>query len=340
MNRKTGRLTASTIALAALVTMAGTGGLKASEDFRFFTIGTAATSGTYFPIGALIGNIISSPPGSRPCERGGSCGVPGLIAVAQSTQGSVENVHLISERRIDSALAQSDVATWAYTGTGIFGQREAIGNLRAIANLYPEDMHVVVRRDSGIETIAQLRGKRVAVGEEQSGTRVDAEIVLGHYGLGTDDIVASHDKPGIAADLLERGEIDAFFYVSGAPVTLIAQLAERLPINLLPIEPDEALDIRRDHPFFTASSIRAGDYAGVDPTPTLSVGAIWVIAAAVDEEQVYAITKALWHDANRSLLDNGHPKGIQIQPTTALDGLGIPLHPGANRYYRERGLID
>lgn len=333
-----------TRALAAALFLASVSfawaGARADDAVRFFTIGTAATGGTYFPIGALIANVISNPPGSRPCDRGGSCGVPGLIAVAQSTQGSIENINRLGPRDLQSALVQSDIASWAYTGTDIFQGQPPRTNLRAIANLYPEDLHIVVRRDSGIETIEDLRGKQISLGEEQSGTRVEALVILEHYGISLKDIAPSYDRPGVAADKLERGQIDAFFLVSGSPVAAVAELADRIPIALLPIGQDKATEIIAKHPFFTISSTQPGIYEGVDLTPTLSVGAIWVVDEAIDEELVYQITRALWHDANRPLLDAGHPKGVYIQRSTAVDGLGIPLHSGAERYYREVGLVN
>lgn len=340
MNRKIGGLTASIFAVAAFLAMTQSGGPKASEAFRYFTIGTAATSGTYFPIGALIANVISSPPGSRACDRGGSCGAPGLIAVAQSTQGSVENVRLIAAGQIDSALVQSDVAAWAYTGSGIFADRAPVSNLRAIASLYPEDIHIVVRKSSGIQSIADLKGKRVSLGERDSGTLVDALIVLEHGGLALDDVVPFYDKPGLAADRLEAGEIDAFFSVAGAPMPAIAELARRVPVDLLPVGEDMAREIVAKYAFFAASRIAPETYDGVAATPTLSVGALWLVSADIDEDLVYALTRALWHESNRALLDTGHPRGAFIRRATALNGLGVPLHPGAERYYRDAGLAN
>ena len=108
-----------------------------AEDVRFFRIGTGGVAGTYYPIGGLIAGIISNPPGSRPCDKGGSCGVPGLIASAQSSNGSVANVEAVSKGQLDSAFTQSDIAFWAYTGTGIYEGKERVDNLRAIAGLYP-----------------------------------------------------------------------------------------------------------------------------------------------------------------------------------------------------------
>lgn len=333
------RLKLIVAALAFTGLFATSSGGWAAGELRYFTIGTAATGGTYFPMGALIANIISNPPGSRPCDRGGSCGVPGLIAIAQSTQGSVENVERLSPHDLQSALVQSDVASWAYSGIGAFEGRPPKTNLRVIANLYPEDVHIVVRRDSDIRTIGNLRGKRVSLGEKQSGNPVEALIILEHFGLRREDIVASFATPGRAADQLERGEIDAFFHISGSPVAAVAELSERVQIDLLPIRQDKALEIISDHPFFTISSTLPGNYEGVDLTPTLSIGALWLVDENIEEDLVYEITRSLWNPANRALLETGHPRGVYIQPGTALAGLDIPLHPGAERYYRDVGLL-
>jgi TRAP transporter TAXI family solute receptor len=314
-------------------------------EITYLRIGTGATSGTYFPVGGLIANAISNPPGSRPCERGGSCGVPGLIAVAQSTHGSVENVDSIAAGRLESALSQADVAYWAYTGQWIYLGKEPVGSLRAIANLYSESVHVVVRRGAGIWSIADLRGKRVSVGEKDSGTEVDAKVILGAYGLTEADVQAYHLTPGQAADSLRAGEIDAFILVAGAPVPAIADLAAAMAtegeagIDLVSIAGPRAREIREHYPFFTRARIPADVYQEITSTPTLSVGAQWVISAEVDEELVYGMTRALWHKNSRALLDAGHPKGRQIQLETALGGIAIPLHPGAERYYREAGLL-
>ena len=136
-----------------------------AQDMAFFRIGTGGTAGTYYPIGGLLANAISNPPGSRPCDKGGSCGVPGLIASALSANGSVANINAIAGGTLESGFSQSDVATWAYTGTGIWEGKPAVEKLRAIANLYPESIHLVVSADSGISSVSDLKGKRVSMDE-------------------------------------------------------------------------------------------------------------------------------------------------------------------------------
>ena len=310
-----------------------------AQGSQFFRIGTGSTGGTYFPIGAILASAISNPPGSRECDRGGSCGVPGLIAVAQSTSGSVENVRALGAGTIESALSQADVAFWAYHGRHSFAESGPIKNLRAIANLYPEMIHIVVRRDAGILTVRDLKGKRVSLDREGSGTLVDAMLILEAYGLKSEDLTIEHLEPGPAADRLRDGTLDAFFFVAGVPAAAITDLAATVPIGLVPINGPESERLRQTYPFFSTNYIPAGSYSGVYSTPTVSVGAQWLVSASVPEETVYGVTRALWHPSTEKLLDAGHAQGKHIRKETALDGIGIPLHPGAIRYYREVGLL-
>lgn len=311
-----------------------------AQDIRFFRIGTGSTAGTYFPIGGIIASAVSSPPGSRDCVGGGSCGVTGLVAVAQSTRGSVDNVRQIEEGLMESGFSQSDVAYWAYRGEELFLTGGPLGSLRAIANLYPETIHLVARSDAGIETVADIKGKRISVDRPGSGTRVDAQLVLRAFGIEEKDFETFALGSGAAADALREGEIDGFFFVAGTPATAVLELAEAALIDLVPIVGPEVDKLLEDLPFFTRQSLPVSTYPGIPAIDTLSVGAQWVVSAAVSEETVYAITRALWHPTTRQLLDGGHPKGSQIVIEQALDGLGIPLHPGAERYYREVGLLQ
>jgi TRAP transporter TAXI family solute receptor len=310
-----------------------------SQETRYFRIGTAATGGTYYPIGGLIAGAISNPPGSRPCDKGGSCGVPGLIAVAQSTQGSVQNVEMIARGQLESALSQSDIAFWAQSGTGVFQTRGRVQELRSVANLYPEHIHLVVRWDSQITRVAELRGKRVSLGELSSGTLVDARIILTAYGLTEADLDAVYGSPDQASDQLRAGNLDAFFLIAGSPVAAVAELASQRDIRLIPIDGPESEKVLEQYKFFSRAKIAADTYAGVEETATLAVSAQFLVSAKLTDELVYGIARAIWHPSTRTLLDGGHPKGASIRLETALDGLAIPLHPGAERYYKEIGRI-
>ncbi len=327
-----------TAAVAALLFTSLVGGATA-QDLKFFTIGTGGTAATYYPVGGVIANAISNPPGSRGCDEGGSCGVPGLIASAVSSRGSVDNVNAIVSGLRNSGFAQSDVAYWAYTGTGTMEGRPAAADLRAIAALFPEHIHLVVLADSGINSVADLAGKRVSLDEPGSGTIVDANLILEANGVTEGSFTAEALKPDASGDALRNGQIDAFFFVGGYPTGAIVELASAVKIKLVPITGAGADALVEKYGFFSASDIPEGAYEGVPATSTVAVGAQWITSAKEDEALIYDITKALWNEKTRVLLDVGHAKGKAITTETALDGIGIPLHPGAERFYKEAGLL-
>ncbi|MGF1609400.1 MAG: TAXI family TRAP transporter solute-binding subunit [Kiloniellales bacterium] len=326
--------------IATAVVVAGSvAGFALAQDIKFFTIGTGGTGATYYPVGGVIANSISNPPGSRPCDEGGSCGVEGLIASAVSSRGSVDNINAILSGLRDSGFAQSDVAYWAYTGTGTMEGKPPAEDLRTIAALFDEHIHLVALADSGINSVADLKGKRVSLDEPGSGTRVDAQLILKASGLSEADVTAEDLKPGPAAEALRNGKIDAFFIVAGYPTGAVVELAAATPIKLVPIDGDVAGSLTEEHGFFSQSDIPAGTYEGVDAVSTVAVGAQWFTSAKQPEELIYDITKALWNDNTRKLLDVGHAKGKSITTESALSGVGVPLHPGAERYYKEAGLV-
>lgn len=311
----------------------------AAQDIRYFRIGTGTTSGTYFPIGGLIANAISNPPGSRPCDRGGSCGVPGLIAVAQATLGSVENIELLRAGALEAGLGQADIAHGAYTGTGTFTGKAPFEGLRTIGMLYAEAIQLVVRADSDLQTVGDLKGRAVSLGEEGSGVLVEARVVIDAFGLKEGELKAAYLKPGTAADRLARGELDAFFMVGGVPVAAVTDVATRLPIRLIPLDGAMADQLRARQRFYIAQTIPADVYPGVAETPTLSVGAELLVRADLNADLVHGVTKALWHENTRRLLIEGHPKGRSFDRLKAVANVSVPLHPGAERYYREVGLV-
>ena len=326
-------------ALLGAVLVAGTATAAVAQDLKFFTIGTGGTAYTYYPVGGVIANAISRPPGSRACEEGGSCGVEGLIASAVSSRGSVDNVNAIISGLRNSGFAQSDVAYWAYTGTGTMEGKEPAKDLRTIAALFEEHIHLVALADSGINSVADLKGKRVSLDEPGSGTYVDAQMIIAAAGLSNDDITPEALKGGAAAEALRNGKIDAFFVVAGYPTGSLVELASAAKIKLVPIDGAPAAALTEKYGFFSASDIPEGAYEGVATTTTVAVGAQWFTSAKEDEELIYQITKALWNDKTRKLLDVGHAKGKTITLETSLNGVGVPLHAGAERFYKEAGLI-
>ena len=314
-------------------------GKAISNELTFFTIGTGGTAYTYYPVGGMIANAISKPPGSRECGKGGSCGVDGLIASAVSSRGSVDNVNAIISGLRNSGFAQSDVAYWAYTGTGTMEGKEPAKDLRTIAALFQEHIHLVALKKSNINSVKDLKGKRVSLDEPGSGTYVDAKLILESNGLSTNDVKAEALKGKAATDALRNGKVDAIFVVAGYPTGAIVELASAVDIKLVPIDGAGAKALTSKYGFFSESPIPSGTYEGVDSVNTVAVGAQWFTSAKEDTDLIYKITKALWNKESRKLMDVGHAKGKTITPDTALSGVGVPLHPGAEKFYKEAGLI-
>jgi hypothetical protein len=308
-----------------------------AQEVRFVRIGTGATGGAYFPIGGLIANAISNPPGSMACEFGGSCGVPGLIAAAVSTQGSVQNASAVANATMDLALCQADVAFHAFSGTGKFAAKP-LANLRVVASLYPKHLHVVVRRDAEISSLRGLRQKRINLGEPDSGTLVATQLVLEAFGVAVKSLRPSYESLNRATSALVDGRIDGLFMMGGLPLPAVAQAADSTALALLHVAGPTAAELTKGHPYFTASEIPAGTYRDVPAVETLAVTAQLIAAATMSDDLVYEITRALWHPRNRRILDGGHPNGRLIRLETATVGLSIPLHSGAARFYAEAGV--
>lgn len=320
----------SFIALAgAASAIALTGTARAQQ--QFFRIGTGGTGGTYFPVGGMIANAISEASGA---------GVKGLVATAVASNGSLANINAIGAGQFEAGLTQADVAYWAWSGTGLFEGRPKVDSIRFVANLYPESVQIVVRRGSGIRSVADLKGKRVSLDEPGSGTLVDAKIILEGYGLSEKDVKADYLKPNQAAEKMRDGGMDAFIFVGGYPTSAITELAAAGPgIDIVPIDGPQAEAIRKKYSFFAADEIPANTYKGAAAAKTLAVGAQWVTSAKVPEALVYDITKALWSDKTRAALDAGHAKGKSIVKATATSGPSVPWHPGAEKFYKEAGLL-
>jgi TRAP transporter TAXI family solute receptor len=309
------------VALAAAVAFAG--GAHAQQ---FFRIGTGGTAGTYYPVGGMIANAVSQP--------------GKIIATAQASNGSLANVNAVASGSMEAGFSQSDVATWAYTGTGAFEGKPKVTDLRAIANLYPESIHLVVKKGSGIKSVADLKGKRVALDEPGSGTLIDARLVLAAYGVKESEIKPDYIKPNQAGDKLKDGSLDAFFFVGGAPAGAIAELASSgTGIELVPLGGPQAQALLKSSPWFAADHIAAGTYKDVPAVDTLAVGAQLVTSAKVSADTVYEITKAMYGEKAQKALQAGHAKGKFITKENAVKGNGIPFHPGAERFYKEVGLL-
>ncbi|QCO17787.1 TAXI family TRAP transporter solute-binding subunit (plasmid) [Azospirillum brasilense] len=314
-------------AVAGAVAIGAT--VAVAQTPAFFRIGTGGTAGTYYPVGGLIANVISGTNG----------GVPGLVATAVASNGSVANINAINGGSSESGFSQSDVAYWAHTGTGLFEGKGKVEDLRVIATLYPETIHLVARKDANIKSVADLKGKRVSLDEPGSGTLVDSRIVLGAFGLTEKDVKAEYLKPGPAGDRLRDGALDAYFFVGGYPTGAISELATSSGISLVPITGPEIDKMLAQYQFFAKDTVPANTYKDVPETPTISVNAQWLTSAKQPDDLVYNIVKTLYNEKSRAALEAGHAKGKLVTLQTATNGLGIPLHPGAEKFYKEQGVL-
>ena len=311
----------TSLALGAALTVPG---LASAQQFS--RIGTVGTAGTYYPVGGMIANAVSQP--------------GKIVVTAQASNGSVANVSGIVGSALESGFSQADVATWAQKGTGLYEGKPNVPGLRLIANLYPQSVHVVVRKGSGIQSVADLKSKRVALDEPGSGTLVNARAILAAYGLKEADIKPEYIKPNQAGDKMKDGALDAFFFTGGAPAGAIAELASAgAGIDILPIEGKEADALRAGSGFIAPDTIAADTYKGVGAVKTLAVGAQWVTSDKAGAATVYEITKALFSEGAQKQLAAGHAKGKFFTKENAVKGAGIPFHPGAEKFYKEAGLM-
>lgn len=308
-----------------------------SQEMRFWRIGTGGAGGTYFPIGGLIANAISSPPGARSCDKGGTCGVPGLVAIAVSTNASVANVNAIHAGQLDAGLAGAQSVVQGYNGEGKFAG-DAKTNIRVIANLYPEDMHLVLAKGTSLNSLNDLNGMRIGVASAGSGTQVSVRMILKHYGIEAKEFELGL---GQSTQRLADGQLDAFFYAGGTPFAALIQLGSTKGFELYKFTDDERKAINKIIPYYVESMIPAGVYENVtEDTPTVAVNGQLITSVDQPDDLIYEITKALWSKKTRGLLDKGHSKGKAIRLETALTGVLIPLHPGAEKFYKEVGMID
>src|SRR5215469_9342337 len=231
------------LAVASIVVLAGfafvsLGTAQTTEPHISFVLATGSTGGTYYPVGQAIAEIISHPPGVTRCELADMCGPPGLIASTRSSLGSVANVLDVDAGRANSGLAQSDIVAEALAGTGDFHAQGPQSHVRMIADLFPEEVHLVAARDAHIRTIADLKGKRVGLGAKGSGSASTAREILAAYRIPERHVKVSEEAPEMAARKLEAGNIDAFFFVGGALVEFIRNLIESGKAVLIPIDGD------------------------------------------------------------------------------------------------------
>ncbi len=307
------------LALAALLTI----GLAAGQTQ--LSIATGGTGGVYYPVGGGYAQVIEQ-------------FVDGYSATVEATNASVDNVAFISRGEADMALALADTVLAAYAGTGRFGPEgnlPQLANLRALTVAYTNAVHIITVEGSGVESLADLRGKRVSVGAPGSGTELSAQNILAAVGITYDDFQVERLSANETADALRDGTIEAGFWSGGVPTGAVLSLAESRQIKLVPVTDDEFAAINAANPTLIRYVYPAGAYRGIEETASVGTPNLLIVASEMDEELAYAFTKALFE--NIGVVRAIHPSANETVAEAALAS-PIPLHAGAIRYFEEIGL--
>ena len=316
--------------LAMGMSLAGCGGsgdTTAAEEGALtnngnYIFATGGTSGTYYPLGGAMATIING-------------AVEGTNITVQSTGASKENIMLVSKGEADYAIVQNDVLDYADKGIQLF-EGEKITGVSTVASIYPEIVQLVVGADSGIKTVADLKGKRVSIGDAGSGVEANALQVLEAYGMTVDDVNVSRLSFKESGNAFKDNQLDAFFVTAGVPNTAIVELAVTRPVQLLNIDGAEAEKLVADYPFYTTITIPKDVYGTPEDINTIAVRAIIVSRADLNETEVYNFTKALYE--NLPPPAEPHPTAKETFLTRATPGLIVTLIPGPQKYFSEVGV--
>lgn len=313
-------LVMATIVLAGM----GTGQEAAAAEKRLI-IATASTGGTWYPLGGGVANLITKY-------------IPNTSASAKPSGASVENIRNVGTGRVDLALSQPDAAYFAYKGEGDFKGQKPWENIRGVFATYPIDAYFYSVDGTGIKTLADLKGKKVAVGAAGSGTEIFNRMTLEMYGINYGNIDEQFLSAPEATQALKDGTTHAAMYLLGTPAPTIMDLVTQRKTNFLSMEPDKIQTFCKKYPFYAPSNIKAGTYKDqkTDFT-TVQYYGIFICNKDMDEKLVYDILKAVFD--HKAELAQIHVAFKDIKLETATKSIAIPLHPGAERFFKERGVI-
>jgi TRAP transporter TAXI family solute receptor len=318
----------STAVLFGLVLFMGSAPVQAADQ-TFVTIGTGGVTGVYYPTGGAICRLVNK--GRK--EHGIRCSV-------ESTGGSVYNLNTIAAGELDMGVAQSDWQYHAYNGTSKFEEKGANKDLRAVFSVHPEPFTVVARKDSGIKTFADLKGKRVNIGNPGSGQRGTMEVVMKAMGWTKDDFkLASELKSAEQSKALCDNKVDAMVFTVGHPSGSIKEATTSCDSVMVEVAGPTIDKLVKDNDYYRTATIPGGMYRGTDAdTKTFGVGATFVSSAKVPEDVIYNVVKAVFE--NFDDFKKLHPAFKNLKKEEMVkDGLSAPLHKGAVKYYKEAGLM-
>jgi hypothetical protein len=290
----------------------------------FINVLTGGTSGVYYPLGVALGNAIGK-------------AMPGVKTSVQATKASVENLNLLQAGRGEIAFTLGDSLSDAWKGSEDAGFKTPLKKLRGIAAIYPNYIQIVARADSGIKSLADLKGKKISVGAPKSGTELNARVILKAAGIEYKDFAKVEYLPfGESVELMKNRQIDVTLQSAGLGVSALRDLATSVDIVVVPIPPD--IVKKTNDPAYLPATIPANTYRGqASDVPSAAVQNYLVTHEGVSNDVVYGMTKALW--TNLDALIAAHSAAKAIDPKHALEGMPVPLHPGAEKYYKEAGLL-
>jgi len=321
------------LVIGALLT-GGNLGMADSGPVRVsFQIATGSTDGVYFPVGQTMAGLISHPLGVGRCDTATVCGPAGLILSARTSEGTTDNLRSVDQGLVDSGFADGDAIAAAFKGQGAF--RRPARHLRVIAALFPEEAHLVVAANSNIQSVADLRGKRVLMGPANGAGLVRTRAILQAYRVRAHEVVSTDP----ADQMLKDGKIDAYFAVAGVPLESIKDLLARHVARLVPIDGEGRDRLVQMVPQLSPATIAAGAYPATGAVETVSTRAYWVTRDSESGALIYGMARALFNPANRGVLAASHPSAREIGLDSAAVNPPAPLHPGAARFYREKGKL-
>jgi len=299
-----------------------------AQERVYFGIATGGTGGTYYPLGGMLAQLISSKV---------TIGGKKLSATVETSGASVANAQLLGRKDIESAFVAADILDAAYNGKGQF-EGKPLRNLRALGALYPEQVQLVTLASANVKSFKDLKGKTVSSGSRGSGQWQLLGDLLEAHGMTRRDIGDDPSSFAQSVDKIKDGSLTASLITAGAPTSSIAALADSSDVRIVPLSGPEIDALRRKQPYYAMVQLPANTYKGqAAAVDTLAVLAIWTAHADLSEQVAYEVTRALYE--NTETLGQAHPKGKEIALKTALQSVSIPLHPGAEKYYREKGLI-
>ena len=286
-------------------------------------VGTGGSTGTYYGFCNTISSLLKEKTGAN--------------LMVQSSGASKANILGVDDGEVDMAIVQNDVMDYAFNGTSLFADVGAIDSFSTLGAAYAEVCQIVAKADSGIKTVADLKGKKVSVGDSGSGVEFNAQQILGAYGVTFADIDKQNLSFQASADALKDGKIDAFFCTAGAPTVAITDLATTTGIVLVEIDAEHLAALQKDYGFYAEYKVPAGTYKGIDTeVTTVSVKATFIVSNDLDEETVYQLTKAIYENAG----EYAHEKAAEMTLEYAVSNISVPFHPGAERYFKEVGAIS